>query len=61
MSDDINKIDEKAAVPAASTELSDESLQSVAGGADIIPKEQVSLSFGKIEVKYQEQKSDGKA
>lgn len=54
MSDDVNKIDKAA----DSTELSDESLKNVAGGADITPKEQVSLSFGKIELKYEQQKGE---
>lgn len=58
MSDDTNKIDVNATAPAAdSTELTDESLQSIAGGTD--PKEQVSLSFGKLEIKYQPQRTEG--
>ena len=30
-----------------------------ANGSDVIPMEQVSLNFGKIEYKYKEQKADG--
>jgi type VI protein secretion system component Hcp len=61
MSDETNKLDVSAAAPAVaadSTELSEESLKGVAGGSDL-PKEQVSLSFSKIEWSYKAQKSDG--
>jgi hypothetical protein len=60
MSDD-NIIKNEPAVEAANpSELTEKDLETVTGGSsDILPKEQVSLSFSKIEFKYKEQKPDG--
>jgi hypothetical protein len=61
MSDDTNKIDEKAAAPAISadsTELTEDSLKNVAGGTEAQPKESVSFNFTKIEIKYQQQRPE---
>jgi len=53
MSDDVNKLDDKAAAPAIaadSSELPEESLKEVTGGTDL-PKEEISMPFTKIEYK----------
>jgi hypothetical protein len=43
-----------AAAPA-SPELSESAMEQVAGGADALPKESISLNFTKIEFKYNQQ------
>ena len=59
MSDDTNKIDDKAAAPAIAadySELTEDSLKNVAGGTNDVPQETISLPYSKIEWKYTEQK-----
>jgi bacteriocin-like protein len=60
MSDENIIKNEPAVEAASSSELTEKDLETVTGGSsDILPKEQVSLSFSKIEFKYKEQKPDG--
>jgi predicted ribosomally synthesized peptide with nif11-like leader len=43
----------------ARSELTDEQLQSVAGGATVVPTDSVSLNYAKITFSYAEQTTDG--
>ena len=45
-----------AQTPSNSTELREDALAAVVGGADATPKESISLNFGKIEWTYTQQK-----